>query len=114
MAADGSVCDEKAGRLTWKFYSTSDGRQVSVSPPKIENVVPAPETLYEFDPTLQPGEKKQVDFSADGADVTVTRVITRAGVVINPSEKPLFTHYQPWRAIWRYGPGAEGIPAPAP
>ncbi len=101
-------------RITWKFYSTSDGRQVTVKPPVIENVVPAPEPLYEEDPTLAQGEIKQVDYQADGADVSVTRIITRNGEVINPTEPPMTTHYQPWRAVYHYGPGTAGIPTPAP
>ncbi|MGH2524989.1 MAG: VanW family protein, partial [Anaerolineales bacterium] len=50
-----------AGRITWKFYSTSDGRQVTVSSPEVQNVTPAPEPLYEEDPELPAGEIKQVD-----------------------------------------------------
>lgn len=103
-----------AGRLTWKFYSTSDGRQVQTLGPVVENEVPAPEPLYEENPELAPGEIKQVDFAAVGADVTVTRIITRDGVQINVGERPLRTKYQPWRAIYQYGPGTEGIPTPAP
>jgi vancomycin resistance protein YoaR len=106
--------NEAAGRITWKFYSTSDGRQVSVSPPDVQNVEPAPEPLYEEDPALAQGEIKQVDYAADGADVTVYRTITRDGVIINTGEPPLGTHYQPWRAIYHYGPGTEGIPTPSP
>jgi vancomycin resistance protein YoaR len=105
--------DEKNFTLTWKFYSTWDGRQVSLSGPEISNVVPTPEAQYELDETLPPGEIKQVDFAADGADVVVRRVVTRDGIVINPDEKPLLTKYQPWRAIYHYGPGTEGIPVPA-
>jgi vancomycin resistance protein YoaR len=103
-----------AGRLTWKFYSTSDGRQVETFGPVVENEVPAPEPLYEENPELAAGEIKQVDFAAVGADVTVTRVVTRDGVQINAGERPLRTQYQPWRAIYQYGPGTEGIPTPAP
>lgn len=103
-----------AGRLTWKFYSTSDGRQVQTFGPVVENEVPPPEPLYEENPELAPGEIKQVDFAAVGADVTVTRIVTRDGVQINAGERPLRTKYQPWRAIYQYGPGTEGIPTPAP
>jgi vancomycin resistance protein YoaR len=103
-----------AGRLTWKFYSTSDGRQVQVSAPSVENVVPAPEALYEENAELPTGEIKQVDYSADGADVSVSRAITRDGVQINPGEAPISTHYEPWRAIYQYGPGTQGIPTPTP
>jgi hypothetical protein len=55
-----------------------------------------------------------VDYQADGADVSVTRIITRNGQVVNPTEAPTATHYQPWRAIFHYGPGTEGIPTPTP
>jgi hypothetical protein len=82
--------------------------------PVVENEVPAPEPLYEENPELAAGEIKQVDFAAVGADVTVTRVVTRDGVQINAGERPLRTQYQPWRAIYQYGPGTEGIPTPAP
>lgn len=106
--------NEAAGRITWKFYSTSDGRTVQVSAAQVENVVSAPEPLYEEDPDLPTGTIKQVDYQADGADVTIYRTITRDGVVVNANEAPLTTHYQPWRAIYHYGPGTEGIPTPTP
>jgi vancomycin resistance protein YoaR len=106
--------NEQSGRLTWKFYSTWDGRQVTVSRAQVENRVPAPEPLYEEDPELPTGEIKQVDYAAEGADVTVYRTVTRDGAQINADERPLRTQYQPWRAIYKYGPGTEGIPTPAP
>jgi len=105
---------EQTSRLTWKFYSTSDGRQVTVSRAQVENIVPHPEPLYEEDPELPTGVIQQVDYAADGADATVYRTITRDGAQINTGEPPLSTHYQPWRAIYHYGPGTEGIPTPAP
>lgn len=101
-----------AGQLEWKFYSTSDGRQVEVSGPVVENIIPAPEPKYEENAELPAGTIKQVDFQADGADVTVTRIVTRDGVRINTGELPLRTRYQPWQAIFQYGPGTEGIPTP--
>lgn len=103
-----------AGQLEWKFYSTSDGRQVEVSGPVVENIIPAPEPKYEENAELPTGTIKQVDFQADGADVTVTRIVTRDGVRINTGEGPLRTRYQPWQAIYQYGPGTEGIPTPTP
>ncbi len=107
--------NKAASRITWKFYSTSDGRTTTVSPANVQNVVPAPEPKYEEDPTLASGVIKQVDFAADGADVSVTRVVIRDGAQINSGEGPLTTHYQPWRAIFNYGPGTEGMPpGPAP
>jgi vancomycin resistance protein YoaR len=106
--------DPVAHRITWKFYSTSDGRQTTVGQANVQNVVPAPDPLYEENKDLQPGEIKQTDYAADGADVTVSRVIMRGGVQINADEAPIATHYEPWRAIFDYGPGTQGIPTPEP
>lgn len=96
---------EGSGRLVFRIYGTSDGREVKVSKPVIKNVVPHPEDLWEEDPELAPGEIKQVDWAADGADVTVTRTVTRQGEVLY--EDVVETHYLPWRAVFQYGPGTE-------
>src|SRR5512143_37654 len=98
-----AYANDAAGRLTFKFYSTSDGRQVTISDPIIENVVPHPPDKIEEDPTLPAGTRQQVDYAADGADVTVKRTVTRGGQVI--SEDRVFTRYQPWQAIFKVGTG---------
>jgi vancomycin resistance protein YoaR len=100
-----TYANDQAGRLTFKFYSTSDGRQVTISQPSIENVVPHPPDKYEDDPTLPAGQTKQVDYAVDGADVTVTRTVTRDGQVL--SEDRVFTRYQPWQAIFKVGTGGQ-------
>ena len=92
-----------AGRLTFKFYSTGDGRQVTVGEPVVENAKPhGPDIIIE-DPNLPAGERKQEDYAVDGADVTVKRTVTRDGVVV--SEDVVFTRYLPWQAIYRVGTG---------
>ena len=106
--------DRAAARITWKFYSTSDGRQTTVGQPNIQNVVPAPEPLYELNNSLQPGQIQQTDYAADGAYVTVSRVIMRGGAQINANEAPITTHYEPWQAVFDYGPGTQGIPTAQP
>jgi vancomycin resistance protein YoaR len=98
-----AYANDVAGRLTFKFYSTNDGRQVAISEPLVENVIPHPEDKIEEDPTLPVGTRQQVDYAADGADVTVTRTVTRNGQVI--SEDRVFTRYQPWQAIFKVGTG---------
>ena len=98
--------------LTWKFYSTSDGRVVDWNTTGPTDIVDAPDPLYRENPDLAAGVKKQVDYSADGATVTVDRTVTRNGTVI--ANDHFVTHYQPWQAIWEYGPGTEGIPTPTP
>lgn len=94
-----------ARRITWKFYSTSDGRTVEWSTSGPRDVVPAPEPLFQENSDLEPGEIKQVDWSAEGANVTVTRLVQRAGQVL--SNDTITTHYKAWQAVCEYGPGTE-------
>lgn len=97
-----------ARSLTWKFYSTSDGRTVEWDTTGPSNIVEPEDPLYEEDPDLAEGEVKQVDWEAQGADVTVSRTVYRDGSVL--FEDYFSTHYQAWRAIYHYGPGTEGMP----
>jgi len=97
-----------AGSLTWKFYSTKDGRSVEWSTTGITNVVEAPKPLYKENPELPTGRIRQVDWAADGADVTVYRTVTRNGQVY--IQDTIHTNYRPWQAIYEYGPGTEGMP----
>ncbi len=91
--------------LEWKFYSAKDGRVVSWESTGAQNVVDAPEPLYKENPDLSEGKIKQVDYQADGADVTFTRTVLRDGQVLH--NDVIRTHYLPWRAIYEYGPGTE-------
>jgi len=88
--------------LTWKFYSTKDGRSVTWETTGTKNFVPAPDPLYELNPDLKKGQIKQVDWAANGADVTVTRTVWKNGAVY--FQDTFTTHYQPWQAICQYGP----------
>ena len=97
-----------ANRITWKFYSTSDGRSVDWETSGPISIVEPKKPLYKKNPDLKAGEIKQVDWEADGADVRVDRYIYRNGQLINSDV--FRTHYEPWRAIYEYGPGTEGIP----
>ena len=53
-----------------------------------------------------------MDWEAKGADVSVTRIVRKDGAIY--FQDAFYTHYQPWRAIYEYGPGTEGIPTPEP
>jgi len=94
-----------AYRLTWKFYSTNDGRTVEWNTSGPQDVVPAPDPLFQENSDLEPGEMKQVDWSADGANVTVTRIVWRGGQVLY--NDVISTHYSAWQAVCEYGPGTE-------
>ena len=97
-----------ARTLTWKFYSTSDGRTVDWQTTGLQNVVEPPEPLYEENPELAKGEVKQVDWAVEGADVSVSRTVTRNGEALYADT--FHTHYMPWRAVYEYGPGTKGMP----
>jgi vancomycin resistance protein YoaR len=94
-----------ARTLTWKFYSTSDGRSVEWDTTGPRNIVKPPPPLYEENAELRSGEIKQVDWAAEGADVSVTRTVRREGEVLYNST--FTTNYMPWRAVYQYGPGTD-------
>jgi vancomycin resistance protein YoaR len=100
--------DVAARSITWKFYSTSDGRTVDMQTKGPQDIVKAPDDVYEENPEFSKGEVKQVDYSADGATVSITRIVTRDGVVIYHDD--IITKYQAWAAVYQYGPHTQGMP----
>ncbi|MCQ3936183.1 MAG: hypothetical protein DPW18_03945 [Chloroflexi bacterium] len=94
-----------ARTLTWKIYSTSDGRTVTWETTGPMNIVPPPEPVFEENPELDPNQIKQVDYAAEGADVTVTRTVWKNGLVYFTDQ--FQTHYEPWAAVCQYGPGSD-------
>ena len=94
--------------LTWKFYSTEDGRSVDYTSSGLTDIVKSPDPVYRENPDLPQGTKKQVDWAVDGATVTIIRTVTKNGEVMY-SDK-FFTKYQAWGNVFEYGPGTEGMP----
>lgn len=94
--------------LTWKFYSTDDGRVVDWRTTGPTNIIEAPEPLYRENPDLEKGEIKKVDYEADGADINITRTVYIDDKV--HFSDSFFTRFRPWQAIFEYGPGTEDIP----
>jgi vancomycin resistance protein YoaR len=95
----------EARTITWKFYSTKDGREVAWTNTGPQNKKDPPKDVYEENPELGKDQKKQVDWAAEGADVTVTRTVTRNGEVLY--NDTFFTRYQAWPNIYQYGPGTK-------
>lgn len=91
--------------LTWKFYSTSDGRSVQWDTTGVTNVQAPPEPLYRENPELPSGTIKQVDWAVEGASVYVTRNVYRGGALYFSDS--FRTDYIPWQAIYEYGPGTD-------
>jgi vancomycin resistance protein YoaR len=94
--------------LMWKFYSTSDGRSVEWLTTGPVNTVEPKKPLYKLNTGLKTGEIKQVDWEAEGADIRVERSVYRDNALY--FSDTINTHYEPWRAIFEYGPGTDGIP----
>ena len=88
--------------LTWKFYSTSDGRSVQWDTSGPTNIVPALPPTITFNPDAESGSVKHVDYAAEGADVTVNRVVTKDGKIWFVDK--FITQYQPWADACEYGP----------
>jgi len=96
-----AYADAANEQLTFELYGTSDGRVSHVSTPVILSQSPAPEPLYQDDPTLPQGQIKQVDFAAAGANVYFTYTVTKDGKEII-SDK-FSSNYRPWQAIFLRG-----------
>ena len=95
--------DINAATVTFNFYSTSDGRTVQKDGPYVTNTVPHGPPLYEENPSLAPGEIRQVDYAVDGFDATVYRSVYRNGELLYSDT--FFSQYMPWRSIYQVPPG---------
>ncbi len=102
--------DAAAGRITVRFYGTRPDRAVEMMAPVRANLQPAPKPLYVEDATLPAGTIKQVDWGKEGMNVTVNRVITYGDGRVQQDK--FVSRYQPWQAVYRYGPGTK-LPAAA-
>jgi vancomycin resistance protein YoaR len=98
-----TLTDSEAGTVTFQFYSTKTGREITVTKPETSNPVKHGPALYENDPTLPKGTTKQVDWAVDGLDVLVKRTVKEGDKLIHQDE--IFSHYQPWKAVYKVGTG---------
>lgn len=96
-----SSVDPETLRLTFSLYGTKDARIVTMTTPVITSQTPAPEPLYQDDPSLPKGTIKQIDFAAAGARVSFTRQVTKNGKVI--LSDTFVSNYRPWQAIFLRG-----------
>ncbi|MCL4507659.1 MAG: VanW family protein [Chloroflexi bacterium] len=97
--------DQANATLTFKFYGTPDGRQVSFDAPVISKIVPHGPSIYEkaTDGSVAPGKVLQVDWAVDGATIVTGRTVTRNGVTL--INEKIVSKYVPWQAVFRYGDG---------
>jgi vancomycin resistance protein YoaR len=91
--------------LTWKMYSTNDGRSVTWETTGPQNVISAPNPIFQENDDLKPGQIRQVDWAANGADVSVTRTVWKDGAEYFSDKYT--TSYEPWQAICEVAPGTD-------
>lgn len=94
--------DQVKNIVTFEFYGTKDNRVVELSDARVYDFRPAPEALYQDDPTLKRGITKQVDWSAPGAKSLFTyKVIKEDGTVTQ--DRTFYSTYRPWQAVFLVG-----------
>lgn len=92
-----------ARKITWKFYSTSDGREVKWETSGLTNVVEPDDFILKENPDLAENEVEQVEWAVAGAEIMVNRTVYKNGEVF--FEDSYYTHYIPWQTVYEYGPG---------
>jgi vancomycin resistance protein YoaR len=97
--------DTEAGEITFSLYGTRPDRVVESDPPVVTNKSEPPDPLYEENAALAPGEIKQVDWAKEGMDVLVVRRIKYGDGT--ESVQKFVSKYQPWQAVYQYGPGTD-------
>ncbi|MCX6066024.1 MAG: VanW family protein, partial [Chloroflexi bacterium] len=94
--------DLETRSLTWKLFSTPDGRTVQWDTTGPTNIVPALPPTITFNPDAEPGSVKHVDYASEGADVTLNRIVMRDNKIWFVDK--FMTQYQPWADACEYGP----------
>jgi len=87
--------------VRFEFWSTSDGRQVATTTPKIFNIVRPPETKYVETTDLPPEKIKCTEVAHSGADTEFNRTIIYADGQVK--EETWKSHYRPWQAVCLVG-----------
>ena len=98
------VVNGAGGAITFNFYGTKPDRLVTISDPEISDVKEPEPPIYRLDESLATGEKEQVDWEQKGMTAKVTRTIVQNG---ETRTETLISKYQPWRAVYLYGPGTD-------
>jgi vancomycin resistance protein YoaR len=80
-----------AGVVTFQIWSVPNGRTVSWSKPRVENVVRGYDTV-QYTTSLPAGQRKRIEWPVDGKDVWVTRTVRDAnGRVVH--HETFVSHY---------------------
>jgi vancomycin resistance protein YoaR len=95
--------DAKTSALSFRFYSSPVGREVKLTPTKSNEIKAGPKLPDFLDPLLPKGTRKQLEWSADGADAMIRRAVVAGGQTL--LSDAFFSRYVPWREKWAVGTG---------
>lgn len=88
--------------MNCKLYGTSDGRTTEIVNYRNWDQRPSLPPVYISDPSLQPGQIKQIDWSASGIKAEFTNIVRdRNGAVLR--EDKYYSNYRPWAAKYLRG-----------
>jgi vancomycin resistance protein YoaR len=93
--------DKENNILTFIFYGKKDNRMVTLSEPKVYDVIGPPPPLYQDDPTLKRGIIKQVDWAAGGAKSVFHYHVEKDSKTT--IDQDFYSVYQPWKAVYLVG-----------
>ncbi len=97
-----AVANAKKTYMYVELYGKSDGRKAEIVNYKQWGARPAPAAVYQDDPTLKPGQIKQVEYAAPGLNTSFDYVVTYPSG--EKKEQTFKTTYVPWRAVYLRGP----------
>ena len=91
--------------VTATIVGTDPGWDVTVSEPRVTNMVPANQTMvYTNSPELPQGQELQVESAQDGFDVAIERTVTKDGEVVD--QDTIESSFAPARNMTLRGTGA--------
>ncbi|MEZ4657779.1 MAG: VanW family protein [Caldilineaceae bacterium] len=105
------VVDTVNGVITMNFYGAKPNRQVTIGEPVQTDIIQPAPPKYTVDETLAAGQRKQVEWEAQGMTVEVTRTIVENGETRTDTLK---SKYRPWQAVYLVAPGTDIPATPTP
>ena len=95
---------EDGGHVAAQLYGTSLGYDVEISTPEVSAPIAPPEPQQRETDKLPAGQKQELQTSAPGYNVSLTRTFSKNGKAVD--QDTFVSNYQPQPEIWEVGTGA--------
>jgi hypothetical protein len=90
--------------VTFEIWGVATGRTVAYQGPLTRNVVKPGQPIWQYDPTLPQGAKRQLVHGRPGMDVTLIRTVSGPDGAVLRTDRYV-TRYRAWDDYYLYGPG---------